>query len=216
MDLEKLYFWSILNMLSRIRSLSFWALQSNSLLEGRREPPQTWRTYFWSKIRFFSWLLLTWGQPIVIDIEEKIKVWPSDSVGSSLWTDGSPDAWYYNSEAMPSTWKKLFKVRTFVWHFVQLYIRTKRACGFIGSGLCPPTSGKMSLSTSLPTMPSTWAYSEQENESFFIQSSDVPSAFYEKDSEVVKGFETVVVYFNDNFHLLTRVKFETFYRLDES
>ena len=50
-------------------------------------------------------------------------------------------------------------------------------------------------------MPSTWAYSEQENESFFIQSSDVPSAFYEKDSEVVKGFETVVVYFNDNFHL---------------
>ena len=74
----------------------------------------------------------------------------------------------------------------------------------------------MSLSTSLPTMPSTWAYSEQENESFFIQSSDVPSAFYEKDSEVVKGFETVVVYFNDNFHLLTRVKFETFCGLDES
>ena len=74
----------------------------------------------------------------------------------------------------------------------------------------------MSLSTSLPTMPSTWAYSEQENESFFMRSLDVPSAFYEKDSEVVKGFETVVVYFNDNFHLLTRVKFETFYRLDES
>ena len=164
-------------MLSRIRSLSFWALQSNSLLEGRREPPQTWITYFWSKIRFFSWLLLTWGQPIVIDHEEKIKVWPSDSVGSSLWADGSPDAWYYNSEAMPSTWKKLFKVRTFVWHFVQLYIRTKRACGFIGSGLCPPTSGKMSLSTSLPTMPSTWAYSEQENEIFFYSMIGFPQRF---------------------------------------
>ena len=88
--------------------------------------------------------------------------WKYITSGSSLWDDGSPDAWYDNSENLPNSMKRLLKVEK-LYHGCSGkgdFRQTRRACGSTGFVPCPQTSGKMSSSTSLPTTSYTWAYSK--------------------------------------------------------
>jgi len=95
--------------------------------------------------------------------------------GSSLWESGSPDAWYQNSESLPNSMKRLLKANK-----------------------------KNLRSYWLRSLPSNiW---KDIFFYIFLYYAIYLSIhrFFEADSEVVQGFEEIVIYFDDNFHLLSR------------